>query len=386
MLINYLTYVMMAFAMLSFVSIALGNVLLGLATALFLVYIYKNGIKIEEEHKGYFYAYGFFVFTLLLSALFSGDIIKGLKEWANLCIWRAMPFFIIVLAIKDAVRVKKILAASLVGITIGFLCIGYQAYHGSFRAAGFFGHPMTFGGFLCIYLPLITVWFFESLKLKNKQTLLSAVVLGLALMAWLFNATRGAWVALAPVLLFILGYYSWQNKKVMALCLVLLCAGGAYLVNNPRFVQRTATIVSKVDTSNTARFVFWNECYRIFKEHPVLGVGLGQAKTEYKKTGKLTKYFTHAHSNLFQMLSENGLVGFMGYFGFVGYYIIHGFKSFISNKNPLSLIFSTTTFALFLQGVTEYNFGNSAVMKAFWLVIGCLVLIKANGIDKKELF
>ena len=51
---NYLTYVMMAFAMLSFVSIALGNVLLGLATALFLVYVYKNGIKIEEEHNGYF--------------------------------------------------------------------------------------------------------------------------------------------------------------------------------------------------------------------------------------------------------------------------------------------------------------------------------------------
>ena len=242
MLINYLTYVMMAFAMLSFVSIALGNVLLGLATALFLVYVYKNGIKIEEEHKGYFYAYGFFVFTLLLSALFSGDIIKGLKEWANLCIWRAMPFFIIVLAIKDAERVKKILAASLVGITIGFLCIGYQAYQGSFRAAGFYGHPMTFGGFLCIYLPLISVWFFESLKLKNKQTLLSAVVLALALMAWLFNATRGAWVALAPVLLFILGYYSWQNKKIMALCLVLLCAGGGYLVNSPTFVDKAKSM------------------------------------------------------------------------------------------------------------------------------------------------
>lgn len=382
MVLNYLTYVMMAFAMLSFISIAIGNVLLGLATALFLVYVYKNGIKIEEEHKGYYYAYGFFVFTLLLSALFSGDLKKGLSEWANLCVWRAMPFFIITLAIKDAARVKKILAASLVGITIGFLCIGYQAYRGSFRAAGFYGHPMTFGGFLCIYLPLITVWFFESLKLKNKQTIVSAVVLALGLMAWLFNATRGAWVALAPVLLFILGYYSWQNKKIMALCLVLLCAGGTYLVNNPRFVQRTATIVSKVDTSNTARFVFWNECYRIFKEHPVLGVGLGQAKAEYKKTGKLTKFFTHAHSNLFQMLSENGLVGFIGYLGFVGYYVIHSFKSFISKKNPLSLIFATTMFALFLQGVTEYNFGNSAVMKAFWLTSASILIIHKYTNDK----
>ena len=65
MLINYLAYVMIAFAMLSFVSIALGNVLLGLATALFLVYVYKNSIKIEEEHKGYFYAYGLVKFITL---------------------------------------------------------------------------------------------------------------------------------------------------------------------------------------------------------------------------------------------------------------------------------------------------------------------------------
>ena len=376
MLINYLTYVMMAFAMLSFVSIALGNVLLGLATALFLVYVYKNGIKIEEEHKGYFYAYGFFVFTLLLSAVFSGDLIKGLKEWANLCIWRAMPFFIIVLAIKDAARVKRILAASLVGITIGFLCIGYQAYHGSFRAAGFYGHPMTFGGFLCIYLPLISVWFFESLKLKNKQTLLSAVVLALALMAWLFNATRGAWVALAPVLLFIFCYYSWQNKKIMALCLVLLCAGGAYLVNNPRFVQRTASIVSQKDGSNRARFIFWNESLKVFKEHSVLGVGLGQAKRVIKESKEYKPWFKHYHSNIFQMLAENGAVGLIGYLGFMGYFFIKNFKEFLSEKYPHSLIIAASILAIFIQGITEYNFGNSAVMKAFWLVLTSNILSK----------
>ena len=379
MLLNYLTYVMMAFAMLSFVSIALGNVLLGLATALFLVYVYKNGIKIEEEHKGYYYAYGFFVFTLLLSALFSGDLKKGLAEWANLCIWRAMPFFIITLAIKDAVRVKKILAASLVGITIGFLCIGYQAYHGSFRAAGFYGHPMTFGGFLCVYLPLITVWFFESLKLKNKQTIISAVILALGLMAWLFNATRGAWVALAPVLLFIVGYYSLNNKKVMALCLVMLCAGGLYLVNNPRFVQRTTSIVNKYDGSNKARFIFWNEAIKVFKEQPVLGVGLGQAKKVIKASKEYRPYFTHYHSNIFQMLAENGAVGLIGFIYFMGYYFVKNFKQFISKKCTLSLIISASTLALFIQGLTEYNFGNSAVIKAYWLVTGCILFIKKKG-------
>lgn len=376
MLINYLTYVMMAFAMLSFISIAIGNVLLGLATALFLVYVYKNGIKIEEEHKGYYYAYGFFVFTLLLSALFSGDIKKGLAEWANLCVWRAMPFFIITLAIKDAARVKKILAASLVGITIGFLCIGYQAYHGSFRAAGFYGHPMTFGGFLCIYLPLITVWFFESLKLRNKQSIISSVVLALGLMAWLFNATRGAWVALAPVLLFIVGYYSWQNKKVMAFSLVLICVGGGYLMNNPRFVQRTTSIVSKVDSSNSARFIFWNEAIKVFKEHPVLGVGLGQAKKAIKASKEYKPYFTHYHSNIFQILAENGALGLIGFIYFMGYFCISNYKQFISKKCVLSLVVFASTAALFIQGLTEYSFGNSAVMKVYWMIVSVIIVQK----------
>lgn len=44
--IDYLTYEMIAFAILAFVSIALGNVVFGLVTASFLVYVYTNGIKI----------------------------------------------------------------------------------------------------------------------------------------------------------------------------------------------------------------------------------------------------------------------------------------------------------------------------------------------------
>lgn len=384
MIVYYMTHIMVAFAILSFVSIALGNVLLGVATALFLVYVYKIGTKIEEEYKGYFYAFGFFVFTLLLSALFSGDLKKGLTEWLNLCVWRTMPFFIIVLAIKDIVRVKRIMLSSLVGITIGFLCIGYQALHGSFRAAGFYGHPMTFGGFLCIYMPLISVWFFESLNKKTKHTIVSAVIFALALMAWLFNATRGSWVAITPVLLFIMGYYSLKNRKIMALCLIMLCAGGFYLVNNPKFVQRSASIVSQKDGSNRARFIFWNESIKVFKEHPVLGVGLGQAKKAIRESKEYKPYFTHYHSNIFQMLAENGAVGLIGYLCFVGYYFFKSFKQFISEKCPYSLIMAMSTLALFIQGLTEYNFGNSAVMKAYWLVMGCMLVAKMNSKELRK--
>lgn len=367
----------MAFALLSFVSIALGNVLLGVTTAFYLYYVYNNKIKIAEEFEGYYYSLVLFFCMMLLSALFSGDLKRGLIEWLNLCVWRTMPFFIITLAIKDGFKIKKIMMASLLGITIGFLCIVYQALHGSTRAAGFYGHPMTFGGFLCVYMPFISVWFFENLEKKNKQTIVSAVVFALSLMAWLFNGTRGVWIAVAPVLLFIVFYYSQKNKKILALCLVLLCIGVSYLINDQKFVQRATTIVSQTDSSSRARFIFWNEASKVFKVHPVLGVGLGQAKKAIRESKEYKPHFTHYHSNIFQMLAENGLVGLIGYLYFVGYFFFKSFKDFLAEKCPLSLIIAMSTLALFIQGLTEYNFGNSAVMKAYWLVVGCMLVARA---------
>ena len=124
----------------------------------------------------------------------------------------------------------------------------------------------------------------------------------------------------------------------------------------------------------------------MFKEHPVLGVGLGQAKRVIKESKEYKPWFTHYHSNIFQMLAENGVIGLIGYLGFVGYFLLKNFKEFLSEKCPQSLIIAATTLAVFIQGITEYNFGNSAVMKALWLVTGCLFLIKMIDMDKKRLF
>ena len=43
----------------------------------------------------------------------------------------------------------------------------------------------------------------------------------------------------------------------------------------------------------------------------------------------------------------------------------------------------TFTLSLSLQGLTENNFGNSAVMKAFWLLLGCLLVLDYNY-NKKD--
>lgn len=373
-----LFYAMVIFAIVSFVSIAAGNIFLGISVLLYMIYAYKNGVCITEESKKYYYFIGFFVLTMLLSAVGSGDLGKGLKAWADLWVWRLMPFVIVTTAIKDYDKAKKILFAALLGFMIGVIGVNYQGLHGNYRAVGFFSHPMTCGGYLCIYLPILLVLFFEN-DILHKYRWLAGSAFVLGFMALIYNGTRGAWVALAPVFLFIMGRYSLKNKKYLILCLAVIVASGAILSNNRVFVDRVKSITSTTNNSNNERLFIWQSAYTMFKDHPVLGVGLGQYKDNYQQKYILPQakepYLTHAHNNFLQMLAENGIIGFAGFLTLIAGFIGYSFRRFWKESNPYALMMSMSTLALVLQGLTEYNFGNSAVMKSFWLVQGCLLLL-----------
>lgn len=379
---KYCSIPIAVFALCSFISIAAGNVLLGIATLCFLIYVFRNKEAVQLPDKVYYLAIAVFVSTMLISALSSGVIGKGLKVWADFWIWRLMPFIIITLSIKEAHTAKKVLACSLLGITLGAMCLIYQGLSGDHRASGFFGHPMTFAGYFCIYLPVLLVCFLEQ-QVYGKWRWLAGMSFVLGTVALLFNATRGAWLALVPVLLFILSYYLLKRNKLAVLCLALFIAAGAGLSQYKPFTDRLATITNTKYQSNTERLLIWNSAYTMFKDHPVFGVGLGQYKDNYQKKYISPKakepYLSHAHNNFLQMLAENGVIGFIGFLTLLVCFIGYSFKRFWQERNPYLLMMSMSTMALVLQGFTEYNFGNSAVMKSFWLVQGCLLVMSTKG-------
>ena len=401
---EYLVLALCLFGMVSFISVAGANAFLGLSTLLFLILLFKNkDVDILYEDISCFIVILCLAGSLFVSALFSGNIGASLKVWADFFLWRFMPFMIVFFMLAKKEYASKVLGSIFCGFFISCL---YAIYQGVFvfklniengRADSFVGHPMTLAGWSCILLPILLVYVFRNDISKNIK-ICCMFLFSVGCAALVFNSTRGAWLAVSIVLLLISLPYILQSKKLLVGFTTFLIILGLILSNSTTFMSRVNSISdTKTNWSNVSRFIIWNTAYDIFKEHPVLGVGLGNFKSEYKNSVvdsalkrniNLKKWqkkhlvkLDHAHNNFMQMLGENGLVGLFGYVCAFGYILWSGLKNYLLNQNPYSLMIVGSTSALLLQGLTEYNFGNGAVMKIYWLVLACLIVLanKYNG-------
>ena len=362
-----------------FVSIAAGNIFLGILTLCFFVKTYQKKANINSEYKIYFITVCLFIATMFISALFSGDIICGFKRWADMWIWRFMPFVVVIFLLNNYFDAKKVMLTGFAGITLTSVYAVYQGLSGMSRANGFYGHPMTLGGWLCIFLPLLLIEFFER-KLLGQYYWLAGLAFCICSAGLVFNATRGAWLAVAIVSAVLLIYYMFKSKRNLAVSIIFVALISTVLVNNPKFMHRLDTIddFDKYQ-SNTERILIWQSAWNMFKDHPILGVGLGQYTENYQQ-----KYISpqakdpklgHAHNNFMQMLAENGILGFAGFVIMFGYIIFKNLITWVKGRNVYALMIVSATVCLLLQGFTEYNVGNSAVIKMYWLVLGLLVVL-----------
>lgn len=373
---NTLLYI---FTLISFISIAAGNIFLGILALCFFIQLYKKHISFNQDYKGYFIAISLFIISMLLSALFSGDIIYGLKRWADMWIWRFMPFVVVIFLLNNYIDAKKVILTGFAGITLTSVYAVYQGLSGMSRANGFYGYPMTLAGWLCIFLPLLLIEFFER-KLLGKYYWLAGLSFCICSAGLVFNATRGAWLAVTIVCGVLLLYYMFKSKRNLAVSIIFIALISTVLVNNPKFMHLLDTIddFNKYQ-SNTERILIWQSAWNMFKDHPILGVGLGQYTENYQQ-----KYIspqakepnlTHAHNNFMQMLAENGIVGFASFVIMFGYIIFKNLIAWVRTRNVYALMIVSATVCLLLQGFTEYNVGNSAVIKMYWLVLGLLVVL-----------
>ncbi|ETX12593.1 polymerase [Marinomonas ushuaiensis DSM 15871] len=210
---------------------------------------------------------------------------------------------------------------------LSFLVAAYQRFFiGLSRAEGetnpiMFGNINMLMGFICL---ISSIYFFSQRKPFSLILSLIGAVSGIS--ASLLSGSRGGWVALPLIMIFLF----WQCKDllsnrvlkisvssfILVLCVIIAIPQtgvqnriGKAVYNVSEYIQGNSK------TSVGLRFEMWEAAIHMFQDSPIFGVGASQSeafKDELAENGIIhpaaVPYIT-AHNDMLEALSKRGLIG-----------------------------------------------------------------------------
>jgi O-antigen ligase len=200
----------------------------------------------------------------------------------------------------------------------------------------------------------------------------------LMLLALVFSATRGVWLAFAVVLL-IFGSVRGGARGLAALAGLLVLV--LLLVGFDAGIRARAR--SGFDlAANVGRTEIWHANLDMARERPLLGWGYGSYK--YVRQPFYDRYAdvdttAHAHNDYLQTLVDGGvltLVPFLALFVVLVRAGFRGYRETTEADEPARSLALATTLAIvgfLVGGLTQYNFGDAEVVIYLWCTAGLVM-------------
>lgn len=197
------------------------------------------------------------------------------------------------------------------------------------RAAGSV-HPIIFGD-MALLLGVLSLaglnYFWRQHRVLIALPLLAAP---LGMLASFLSASRGGWLAL-PALALLFAWYEWRHAHIqpryfaaaaIALSMLVMAAymvpqtGVQGRVDEARQDIHAYFTYGVADTSVGARLEMWKAALRIFRDHPLFGVGSGdgylaakQALVDSGQADKIIIKHSHPHNEYLAALATRGVIG-----------------------------------------------------------------------------
>jgi len=366
-------YLLILYALVSSISIAAANVAITLAAVLAMVRHIKEPITVKYD-KGLATAIGMFLVAVLISAIFAYKPSVGFHRLFTY-LYRIFPLVLAIFFIKNKEQLVKVLIVMGSSILIADGHAIWQGVHGNYRTASFSSHPMILAGYLIQMIPLLLVVGFENQFTSVQKRSYFIGVAAISCGALVYNGTRGAWIA-AGVVIFLYGLLKVKyNKKAGIIFLTACLFTGMLAMNTPFIKDRLDTITDMKYQSNSERLLLWKSAWHMFLDHPLVGIGAGNFSEVYKpyyiSPEAKERELGHAHNNFMQMLAETGAIGISTFLYMFGYILVTMYRRYLLNSQDMwALVAFLVTISLLVQGCTEYNFGDSAVIRMYWFILG----------------
>ncbi|USA53220.1 O-antigen ligase family protein [Acinetobacter sp. C32I] len=364
-------------------------------TIMFVYVFLKNKKIIMNTPLMIFCLISFFTFSLSyylfdrLDVIPQGGPYRTYKNIVNQYLW-VIPFCFLP-TIYHYFGFKTQTFFNVVYIVISFLLIyswivGFKLDFDRGLLAEFY-NPIISYDIVFVSLSILVLIF--SFYFKSKFSYFLTTISLLNLFVFILHGSRGTWLIVPFLLLFlILFYYKTQKEKLLfsGVLLLIFLIVNAIIPNSPVFNRFEDFKNDKAhienhsyNNSTGSRLVMWRNAIELFKQQPVIGVGVYGVEEEQchlAERGTLPICFQHKHNIFFQDLAANGLIGLIGLIISLFTPLIFFFSRFFSRNElvrNLALAGFLFVFSFFLSGLTEYYLFFPHVTYIFFFITASLM-------------
>ncbi|MBI5574001.1 MAG: HAD-IIIA family hydrolase [Elusimicrobia bacterium] len=330
-----------------------------------------------------------FFCSAVISSIFGVDFrrsIKGLNE--NMLFF---IFFLTLSNVKNFNHAKKIIFIFIVSSSImGLLGLiqyitgisfdyGKLLYMLDGRAHGTRSWPQTYAEGLLLAFP---VSISAVLYLRKKIFYITSILIFSGI---IFSYVRMVWISTTIILVVLLFIEIKRLKNltyIFTALLILAVASSFFLPGRLNIIKRATNFSDPVRTN------MWKTGLKIFRDYPLLGVGLKNIKKVYpyyyQKLNFLKEFYklSHLHSTFIHILVERGIIGFLVFLYLFAIYFYYGIKKAkcVSEEEKFFIygcLFSV--FGFLLSGLTEHTYGDSEIQMIMWFLMA-LTFYKSRAV------
>jgi O-antigen ligase len=243
------------------------------------------------------------------------------------------------------------------------------------RVFGTFVYPNALAGGLLLLLPLTMAGVREISTKPAIRWLLGGwlTVGGLATLYW--SGSKSGWL----IALVMAGLALWRLPAKFSLKAMVV--GCLVMVGIALFLGRYGSYFEKGASSLSARRDYWRAAGQMIRERPLLGYGPGTFQRQYSALkppeAEMAKL---AHNDYLQQGCDSGLPAMLTYSLFVAAAVL-----FLYRRSTLTIPRFAAWVGVFgfaVQGLTEFGLYIPGLAWPFFLILGRLMALPPNEIDK----
>ena len=381
---TWIYYALCGLSLSLFTTVAGSSIFLGISIFLFFIRVYLRRDDLWEpfgKYRQFVYAYGLFVLAMFVSALFSGDVRQGVGLVISRQGYYVMPCVIVMAIVRDIEKLIVLAKMVLLSLLVNNLYMFIRAWNiygvETIRIEGLVGlMPLA-----AVFSVAIPVLYLGTAYFKGPWRWICFVSVLSCIAASLFTGTRGGWLSsVASFLLIDVLYTKNKRNLIVGMLVMVVCMIGVFGIS-PQLSARLRTIGNPSSQhSVTERFSTWRSAVNIWKDYPVIGIGVGQFEkayqtkyclpdsTDYKLS--IEKRLGHPHNNLLLIFSEAGVFGGVTFLLFLILLIWFSLHGWWQTKDVLYLVLLSILLGTQLHGITDTNIKMTVVSKAYWFLIG----------------